>query len=51
MSGTGPRAVVHLTLERDFVRGVLMALVAGLLLAFTGAFGMDDTPFRPSGLR
>ncbi len=39
------RPTVSLTLDRGFVRGVLVALAAGLVLAFTGAFGMDDTPF------
>lgn len=39
------RPTVSLTLDRGLVRGVLIALAAGLVLAFTGAFGMDDTPF------
>lgn len=39
------RPVISLTLDRDFMRGVLVALAAGLVLAFTGAFGMGQTPF------
>lgn len=42
---SGAAAGPRLKLERGFVRGVLVALAAGLLLAFTGAFGMDNTPF------
>ena len=42
---TEARPTVSLTLDRGFVRGVLVALAAGLLLAFTGAFGMIQTPF------
>jgi len=45
MSDAAPREVIRLTLDRGLVRGVLVALTAGLLLAFTGAFGMDHTPF------
>src|SRR5690606_14142545 len=42
---TDERSKVSLTLDRDFMRGVFVALAAGLVLAFTGAFGMGHTPF------
>jgi DNA-binding LytR/AlgR family response regulator len=35
----------RLTPDPGLVRGVSIALAAGLLLAFTGAFGMGHTPF------
>ena len=38
---TGPEPV-RLSLDRTLVRGVLMALAGGAVLALTGAFGMDE---------
>src|ERR1700754_1950250 len=35
---------ISLTLDRSFVRGVILALVGGVVLALTGAFGMNQTP-------
>ena len=34
--------VVRVTIDRTLLRGVSVALAAGALLAFTGAFGMND---------
>lgn len=45
MSEAAPREVIRLTLDRGFVRGIFVSLAAGLILAFTGAFDMDHTPF------
>ena len=42
---SGARPTISLTLDRGLVRGVMVALAAGLLLAFTGAFGMHGPPF------
>lgn len=38
------RDVVRITVDRGLVRGVAVALAGGAVLAFTGAFGMDDSP-------
>lgn len=39
----GPEPI-RLSLDRALVRGVLVALAGGVVLALTGAFGMDDVP-------
>lgn len=39
-----PRRTVQLTLDRAFLRGIFLALVGGVVLAVTGAFGMEGTP-------
>ncbi len=39
-----PREVVRLAIDRTLLRGVGLALGGGALLAFSGAFGMNDTP-------
>lgn len=33
---------IQLNIDRAFLRGILLALAAGVVLALTGAFGMDD---------
>lgn len=38
------RDLVRITVDRGLVRGVAVALAGGAVLAFTGAFGMDDNP-------
>ena len=44
MSASEPtQDVVRITIDRTLLRGVSVALAAGGLLAFTGAFGMADT--------
>ena len=37
------RDVVRISIDRGFLRGLAVALAAGAVLAFTGAFGMDNT--------
>ena len=45
MSASEPtQDVVSITIDRTLVRGVSIALAAGALLAFTGAFGMTELP-------
>ncbi|GAA0647084.1 LytTR family DNA-binding domain-containing protein [Brevundimonas lenta] len=39
-----PQRTIQLTLDRTLVRGVFVALAAGVVLALTGAFGMDEVP-------
>lgn len=39
-----PSRTISLTLDRGFVRGLGVALAGGVVLALTGAFGMDQTP-------
>jgi DNA-binding LytR/AlgR family response regulator len=44
MTATAPeRPQIQLSLDRSLVRGVLIALAAGVVLALTGAFGMNET--------
>ena len=43
MSDTAPtRNVVRVAVDRGLIRGVSVALAGGVVLAFTGAFGMDE---------
>jgi len=43
MSEAAPaRNVVRVTVDRGLIRGVTVALAGGVVLAFTGAFGMDE---------
>lgn len=43
MSAAEPaRDAIHIRIDRTFVRGVGLALAAGVVLALTGAFGMDE---------
>jgi len=45
MSASEPtQDVVRITIDRNLLRGIAVALAAGALLAFTGAFGMDRMP-------
>lgn len=45
MSATEPtQDVVRITIDRTLLRGIAVALAAGALLAFTGAFGMHSMP-------
>lgn len=45
MSASEPtQDVVRITIDRTLLRGIAVALAAGALLAFTGAFGMDRMP-------
>jgi hypothetical protein len=43
-SPAAPSQTVSLTIDRSLARGLLLALGGGALLAFSGAFGMDETP-------
>lgn len=36
--------VVRIPIDRSLLRGLFVAVAAGVLLAFTGAFGSDDAP-------
>ena len=45
MSASEPtQDVVRITIDRTLLRGIAVALSAGALLAFTGAFGMNGLP-------